>query len=80
MLALADGKLLTCFLMFWAKQQIRMHFIQGLSLKFLSILDLYLNESDSSGDNNWWYPWYYGIAFAGAIQSNICSFHFVCLY
>ena len=70
------NKLLTCFVMFWAKQQLRMHFIQSLSLKFLSVLDLYLNESDSSGDNNPCHPWYHGIALAGAIESQICSFHF----
>ena len=32
-----------------------MHFIQNLSLNFLSFLDLYLNESGSSMDNNRWY-------------------------
>ena len=42
--------------MVWAKQQLRMHFIQSLSLKFLSVLDPYFNESGSSDDNNWWYP------------------------
>ena len=58
MLALADrwNKLLTCSVLFWAKQQLRMHFIQSLSLKFLFVLDLYLNESGSSDDNNRWYP------------------------
>ena len=61
--------------MFWAKQQLRMHFIQSLSLTSLSVLDLYLNESGSSGDNNRWFPWYYGIALAGGIESKICSFH-----
>ena len=54
--------------MFWARQQLRMHFIQNLSLNFLSFLDLYLNENGSSGDKNPWYPWYHdGIALAGAM-------------
>ena len=66
--------------MFWAKQQLRMHFIQNLSLNVFSFLDLHLNESGSSGDNNRWYPWYHGIALEGTIESKIFSFHFVCLY
>ena len=66
--------------MFWEKQQLTMHFIQNLSLNFLSFLDLYLNESDSLNDNNRWYSWYHGIALEGAIESKICSFHFACLY
>ena len=54
-----------------------MHFIENLSLNFLSFWDLYLNESGSSGDNNRWYPWCHGIALAGATESKIGSFHFV---
>ena len=55
MLACRWIKLLTCFVIFWAKQQLMMHFIQNLSLDFHSFLDLYLNGSGSSVDNNWWY-------------------------
>ena len=32
-----------------------MHFIQNLILVFHSFLDLYLNRSGSSADNNQWY-------------------------
>ena len=49
------NKLLTCFVIFWAKQQLMMHFIQTLSLTFHSFLDLYLNGIGSSVDNNRWY-------------------------
>ena len=55
MLACRWIKLLTCFVIFWAKQQLMMHFIQNLSLDLHSFLDLYLNKSGSSADNNWWY-------------------------
>ena len=49
------NKLLTCFAMFWAKQQLMMHFIQNLSLNFHSFLDIYMNGIGSSVDNNRWY-------------------------
>ena len=49
------NKLLTCFVIFWAKQQLMMHFIQTLSLNFHSFLDLYLSGIGSSVDNNRWY-------------------------
>ena len=52
------------------EQQLMMHFIQNLSLKFHSFLDLYLNGSSSSVDIG-------GIALARAIGSKI--FHLVCL-
>ena len=57
MLALPDIEqaVLTCVVIFWAKQQLMMHFNQNLSLNFLSFLDIYLNGSGSSGDNNQWY-------------------------
>ena len=48
-------KLLTCFVIYRAKQQLMMHFIQNLSLDFHSFLDLYLNGRGSSVDNNRWY-------------------------
>ena len=67
--------------MFWEKHQLRMHFIQNLSLSFLSFLDLYLNESGSSDDNNWCYPWYYGIVLlAGAIESKVCGLSILKIY
>ena len=50
-----------------------MHFIQNLNLDFHSFLDLYLNGSGSSIDNNRWYR------IVGAIGSKIYSFNFVCL-
>ena len=53
MLALADG-ISCCLVMFWAKQQLMVYFIQNLSLN-LSFSDLYLNGSSSSVDNNRWY-------------------------
>ena len=55
MLACRWIKLLTCFVIFWAKQQLMVHFIQNLSLDFYSFLDIYLNGSGSSVDNNRWY-------------------------
>ena len=43
MLACRWINLLTFFVIFWAKLQLMMHFIQNLSLDFHSFLDLYLN-------------------------------------
>ena len=55
MLACRWIKLLTCFVTFWAKQQLMIHFIHNLSLDFPSFLDLYLNGSGSLVDNSQWY-------------------------
>ena len=55
MLACRWIKLLTCFVTFWVKEQLMMHFIQNLNLDFHSFLDLYLNGSGASVDNNRWY-------------------------
>ena len=54
MLACRWIKLLT-FVTFWVKEQLMMHFIQNLNLDFHSFLDLYLNGSGASVDNNQWY-------------------------
>ena len=72
MLACRWIKLLTYFVMFWAKQQLMMHFIQNLSLNFHSLLELYKHGSGSSVDNNRWYRFWVELG-------RICSFHFVCL-
>ena len=55
MLACRWNKLLICFVIFWAKQQLMIHFIKKLSLNFHSFLDLYLNGIGSSVDNYRWY-------------------------
>ena len=55
MLACKWIKLLTCFVIFWAKQQLMIHFIHNLSSDFHSFLDLYLNGSGSLVDINRWY-------------------------
>ena len=55
MLAWRWIKLLTYFVIFLAKQQLMMHFIQNLSLLFHSFLDIYLHGSGSSVDNIRWY-------------------------
>ena len=52
MLACRWNKLLTCFVIFWAKQQLMMHFIQNASLNFYSFSDIYSNGSGSSIDKN----------------------------
>ena len=56
-----------------AIQQLMMHFIQNLSLGFHSFLDLYLNGSGSSVDNNWWY----GISTSYWVENQQLSF---CLF
>ena len=70
MLAFRWIKLLTCFVIFRVKQQLMLHFIQNLSLDFHSFLDLYLHgkahQLTTIG----------GIAWAQAIGSKFCSFHF----
>ena len=70
MLACRWIKLLTCYVIFWAKQQLMLHFAQNLSLDFHSFLDLYLNGKAHQLTT------ISGIAKARAIGSKICSFHF----
>ena len=45
-------KLWTCFVIIWAKRQVKIQFILNLSLNFYSSLDLYLNGSGPSVENN----------------------------
>ena len=74
MLTFRWNKLLTCFVIFWAKQQLMMHVFQNLSLNFS-----FLFRSLSMGLAHQLTTVGGTAQLARAIGSKICSFHFVCL-